>query len=103
MDPTRVSVGRCLRSDVGTPRPGAVPPAQDPVLSRLDIDQATRRRRACGRLAQLADGWSEGLGPLSPHVCWVRHGRWRQLTSSEDKTIHVSVDDEVRAEFGLDD
>jgi hypothetical protein len=57
-----------------------------------------------GRLALFAtDGWNEGLGPLSPHVYWVRNGRWRQLTSTEDGTIRVSIDDEVSAAFGLDD
>ena len=57
-----------------------------------------------GRLALFAhDGWSEGLGPLSPHVYWVRDGRWHQLTSIEDGTIRVSIDDEAGAAFGLDD
>ena len=57
-----------------------------------------------GRLAQFAaDGWSEGLGPLSPHVYWVRDGRWRQLTSLKDQTIRISIDDDVSAAFGLED
>jgi hypothetical protein len=57
-----------------------------------------------GPMAQFAaDGWSEGLGPLSPHVYWVRNGRWRQLTSTEDGTIRVSIDDEVSVAFGLGD
>lgn len=57
-----------------------------------------------GRLAQFAAvGWSEGLGPLSPHVYWVRDGRWRQLTSLEERTIRISIDDDVSAAFGLED
>lgn len=56
-----------------------------------------------GRLAQFAaDGWSEAVGALSPHVYWVRDGRWHQLTSIEEQTIQVSIDDEVSAAFGLD-
>jgi hypothetical protein len=56
-----------------------------------------------GRLAQFAaDGWAEAAGSLSPHVYWVRDGVWRQLTSIEDKTISVTLDDDVSAAFGLD-
>jgi hypothetical protein len=56
-----------------------------------------------GRLAQFAaDGWAEAAGSLSPHVYWVRDGVWRQLTSIEDKTIRVTLDDDVSAAFGLD-
>ncbi len=56
-----------------------------------------------GRLAQFAaDGWSEAVGALSPHVYWVRDGRWHQLTSFDDGRIQISIDDEVGAAFGLD-
>ncbi|MGI3780462.1 MAG: hypothetical protein ACRYG2_06750, partial [Janthinobacterium lividum] len=59
---------------------------------------------AIGRLAQFAAaGHADAVGPLSPHVYWVREGRWRQLTSLEDDTIRISIDDEVSAALGLDD
>lgn len=49
-----------------------------------------------------AAGFSDAPGPVSPHVYWVRDGRWHQLTRIEPDGLGViDVPPEVAVELGL--
>lgn len=48
-------------------------------------------------------GYDEGAGPLSPHVFWVRDGRWEQVTSRDEDSIRIDVGPELADALGLTD
>ena len=52
------------------------------------------------RFALLAS--ADAPGPLSPHVFWVRHGEWRQVTRLVDDQPQVIVEADLAAALGLD-
>lgn len=49
-----------------------------------------------------AAGFSDAPGPVSPHVYWVRDGRWRQLTRI-DADGHGSIDEDGVRGLGVED
>lgn len=49
-----------------------------------------------------AAGFSDAPGPVSPHVYWVRDGRWRQLTRvDEDGFGELALDEEAARVLGI--
>lgn len=47
-------------------------------------------------------GFSDAPGPLSPHVYWVRDGRWEQVTELVDGEPRVVVSEELAAALGIE-
>ena len=46
-------------------------------------------------------GYNEGSGAVSPHVFWVRDGRWEQITRFDGDRPQVLVNDELAAALGM--
>jgi hypothetical protein len=94
-------LARLGTSDVGRGVLVAVPFRHQIAFRVVDGPEALP---AVGELARFAvAGHAGSVGSLSPHVYWVHGGRWRQLTSIEDRTVRISIDEDVSAAFGLDD
>lgn len=46
-------------------------------------------------------GLSDAPGPLSPHVYWVKDGRWEQVTQFVNDEPRVVVSEELAAVLGV--
>lgn len=74
----------------------AVPFRHQLVWRAIDGPGAIPTLNALVRFA--VTGHADGAGPVSPHVYWVRHGRWEQLTRiEEDGSVSVQVSAELQA------
>jgi hypothetical protein len=74
----------------------AVPHRHQLVWRPLDGPGAVATLNAMVRFAVL--GNADGAGPVSPHVFWVRDGRWEQLTRiDDDGSVGIEVSAELQA------
>jgi hypothetical protein len=74
----------------------AVPHRHQLVWRALDGPGAVPTLNAMVRFAVLGSG--DGAGPVSPHVFWVREGRWEQLTRiDDDGSVAIEVSPELQA------
>ncbi|PKQ31712.1 MAG: hypothetical protein CVT62_07700 [Actinobacteria bacterium HGW-Actinobacteria-2] len=46
-------------------------------------------------------GFDDGAGPLSPHVYWVKDGRWEQVTGRDAEGAHMIVSPELAEALGM--
>lgn len=46
-------------------------------------------------------GYDQGAGPVSPHVFWVKDGRWEQVTERDETTARIMVGTELAEALGV--